>query len=215
MRVKSVMLALPFLLLYGCQPEAPKPEVAAPAAMEQPATAPAMQAAPPASEAAAPAPAQQAPAPVEKAVQPVSKEQTPAVPKQDAPPPAVMEKPVAPPPVETAPASAAQAEPVQGIAEVEVKVAAPPESAVTEQEFMLLAKKNNCFACHAVAKKVVGPSFRDVAAKYRGDAGAEAWLVEKIAKGGKGVWGVMVMTPSPNLSEADRRTLAKYILSLK
>lgn len=206
MRIKSVMLALPFLSLYGCQPEAPKPEAAAPVAMEQSAApASAMQAAPPvANEAAASAPVQQAP--VAKAVQPVSKEEMPPAPKQDAPQPAATEEPLAPPPVETAPQTQEAAE---------VEAVAPPEPAVSEQEFMLLAKKNNCFACHAVAKKVVGPSFRDVAAKYRGDAGAEAWLVEKIAKGGKGVWGVMVMTPSPNLSEADRRTLAKYILSLK
>lgn len=211
MRIKSVMLALPFLSLYGCQPEAPKPGADAPVAMERSAApVPAMQAAPPtANEAAASAPVQQVPAPVVKAVQPVSKEEMPPAPKP-APKPVVQqsaatEEPLAPPPVETAPAQEA----------AEVKTVAPPEPAVSEQAFMLLAKKNNCFACHAVAKKVVGPSFGDVAAKYRGDAGAEAWLVEKIAKGGKGVWGVMVMTPSPNLSEADRRTLAKYILSLK
>ena len=78
-----------------------------------------------------------------------------------------------------------------------------------------LAKKNNCFACHAVDKKVVGPSFKDVAAKYRGDAGAEARLMNKIAKGGSGVWGAMMMPASPQVSEADRKILARFVLSLK
>lgn len=80
---------------------------------------------------------------------------------------------------------------------------------------MQLAKKGNCLACHTVDKKVVGPAFKDVAARYRGDAGAEARLADKIAKGGSGVWGAMMMPPTPQLSEAERRSLAKYILSLK
>jgi cytochrome c len=128
----------------------------------------------------------------------------------EAPQPSVAEKPLQPAPVE------AIAEPVAPAPAAEAPEAvAPPEPVVSEQEFMQLAKKNNCLACHATGKKLVGPSFMDVAAKYRGDAGAEAWLIEKIAKGGKGVWGVMVMTPSPNIGEADRRRMAKYILSLK
>ena len=88
-------------------------------------------------------------------------------------------------------------------------------SPVSDADAMQLAKKNNCFACHAVGKKVVGPSFKDIAAKYRDDPGAEAMLMDKITKGGSGVWGVMVMPPSPKISAADRRILAQFVLSTK
>lgn len=88
-------------------------------------------------------------------------------------------------------------------------------SPVSEAEALQLAKKNNCFACHAIAKKVVGPSFKQVAAKYHGNPEAEAMLMDKIARGGSGVWGVMVMPPNPKISEADLRILAKFVLSSK
>ncbi|MBI1888216.1 MAG: cytochrome C biogenesis protein CcsA [Nitrosomonadales bacterium] len=86
---------------------------------------------------------------------------------------------------------------------------------MSEADAMQLAKKNNCFACHTIDKKMVGPSFKDIAAKYRSDPGAEALLMDRIAKGGSGVWGVMVMPPNPKTSEADRRILAKLVLSSK
>ena len=79
-----------------------------------------------------------------------------------------------------------------------------------------LAKKSACTACHAVDKKIVGPSFKEVAAKYRSDKGAEAKLVEKVKKGGVGVWGQVPMPPnSPQVKDADIATLVKWILSLK
>ena len=62
-----------------------------------------------------------------------------------------------------------------------------------------LAKKHACFACHAVDKKLVGPAYKDVAAKYRGDASAEAKLVEKVKKGSQGTWGQMPMPPNTNV----------------
>jgi len=77
-----------------------------------------------------------------------------------------------------------------------------------------LAKKNNCTACHAIDKKVVGPSFSDVAKKYKGDASAKAKLATKIVKGGGGVWGAMPMPPTPKLSEADANALADFVLGL-
>ena len=89
------------------------------------------------------------------------------------------------------------------------------EPAVSEADALALAKKNNCLACHAIDKKVVGPAWKDVAAKYRGDATAEAKLVSKIATGGKGVWGSMAMPANPQIGEADRKLLAKFVLSLK
>jgi cytochrome c len=78
-----------------------------------------------------------------------------------------------------------------------------------------LAKKHACFACHATDKKLVGPSYKDVAAKYRGDAGAEAKLADKVKKGSQGTWGQVPMPPNANVPDADVRTLVKWILSQK
>lgn len=78
-----------------------------------------------------------------------------------------------------------------------------------------LAKKSNCFSCHAMEKKMIGPSFKDIAAKYRGDAGAEEKLVIKVAKGSSGAWGSIPMPAnSPPVSEADIRALVQFTLSL-
>ena len=77
-----------------------------------------------------------------------------------------------------------------------------------------LAQKSGCLACHAVDKKIVGPSYKQVAEKYRGDAGAEAKLAEKVKKGGSGVWGPIPMPPN-NVSDADAHALVKWVLSLK
>ena len=78
-----------------------------------------------------------------------------------------------------------------------------------------LAKKHACFACHALDKKLVGPSYKDVAAKYRGDGGAEARLVEKVKKGSQGTWGQVPMPPNAAVPDADVRALVKWILSQK
>ena len=78
-----------------------------------------------------------------------------------------------------------------------------------------LAKKHACFACHAVDKKLVGPAYKDVAAKYRGDSGAEAKLVDKVKKGSQGTWGQVPMPPNSSVPDADVRALVKWILSLK
>ena len=79
-----------------------------------------------------------------------------------------------------------------------------------------LAKKSGCTACHAVDKKIVGPSFKEVAAKYRTDKGAEAKLVDKVKKGGVGVWGQVPMPPnSPQVKDADIQALVKWIVGLK
>ena len=79
-----------------------------------------------------------------------------------------------------------------------------------------LAHKSNCFSCHSIDKNVVGPSWKDVAAKYSGDAGAEEKLFAKVSKGGSGVWGRIPMPAnSPGVNDDDIRTLVKFILSLK
>ena len=78
-----------------------------------------------------------------------------------------------------------------------------------------LAKSKNCLACHAMANKVVGPSYKDIAAKYAGQKDAEDKLVQKVIKGGSGVWGAVPMPANPQVSEAEARTLVKWILSQK
>ena len=77
-----------------------------------------------------------------------------------------------------------------------------------------LAQKSGCLACHAVDKKLVGPAYKDVANKYRGDKNAENNLVQKVLKGGQGVWGQVPMPPNA-VSEADAHSLVKWVLSQK
>jgi cytochrome c len=78
-----------------------------------------------------------------------------------------------------------------------------------------LMKKHACIACHAVDKKMVGPAYKDVAAKYRGQKDIAPKLVEKVKKGGVGVWGQVPMPPNPNVPDADAKLLVDWILSLK
>jgi cytochrome c len=78
-----------------------------------------------------------------------------------------------------------------------------------------LATKSACTACHAIDKKLVGPSYKDVAAKYKGNAKAEAMLVEKVKKGGVGTWGQVPMPPNANVKDEDVKTLVKWVLSTK
>ena len=87
--------------------------------------------------------------------------------------------------------------------------------AVSAQSGEDLLKKSGCTACHANDKKVVGPAYKDVAAKYKSDAGAVAKLAEKVKKGGQGVWGPVPMPPNPAVSDADMKTMVTYILALK
>ncbi len=77
-----------------------------------------------------------------------------------------------------------------------------------------LLKKNNCLACHAMDKKLVGPAYKDVAAKYAGQADAEDKLVAKVTKGGKGVWGSMMMPPQTAKAD-DVKTMVHFILTQK
>jgi cytochrome c len=78
-----------------------------------------------------------------------------------------------------------------------------------------LAQKNACTACHAVDKKLVGPAYKDVANKYRGDAKAQAMLEEKVKKGSVGVWGQVPMPPNAHVKDEDVKTLVQWVLSLK
>jgi cytochrome c len=76
-----------------------------------------------------------------------------------------------------------------------------------------LAQKSGCLACHSVSQKVLGPAYKDVAAKYKGDKGAEAKLIEKVKKGGSGVWGPIPMPAnSPQVKDADIKTIVEWVL---
>jgi cytochrome c len=102
------------------------------------------------------------------------------------------------PPAAAAPAAAAPAAP-------------PAEAAVSPDQ---MPAKYGCTACHAVDHKVVGPAFKDVAAKYRGKD-VEATLVEKVKNGGAGVWGQIPMPPNPQVPNQDLHAVVKWVLSLK
>ncbi len=80
-----------------------------------------------------------------------------------------------------------------------------------------IAKQAGCATCHAADKKVIGPSYQDIAAKYKGQAGASALLAERVRKGGKGVWGTIPMAPTTpdKLSDADLKAVIAWILQAR
>ena len=83
------------------------------------------------------------------------------------------------------------------------------------QDAAKLAQDKACLACHSVDKKLVGPSYKEIAAKYRTDKGAEARLVKKVREGSTGVWGQVPMPPNASVSEKEAAILAKWVLSQK
>ena len=91
-------------------------------------------------------------------------------------------------------------------------LAAAALPAVANEE---LAKKHACTACHSIDKKLVGPAYKDVAAKYKGDAKAPAALADSVKKGSSGKWGQVPMPPNTAVPDADVQTLVKWVLSLK
>ena len=78
-----------------------------------------------------------------------------------------------------------------------------------------LATAKNCMACHAVDRKLVGPAYKEVAKKYAADKGAADALATKIQKGGSGVWGAVPMPANPQVSDAEAKKLAAWVLSQK
>ena len=75
-----------------------------------------------------------------------------------------------------------------------------------------MTKKSGCIACHAPDKKVVGPSWNDIAAKYKGDAKAASTLAAKVKAGGKGVWGQVAMPPQAQVGDADLKAILGWVL---
>ncbi len=86
-------------------------------------------------------------------------------------------------------------------------------AAAQGQNAQELAKAKNCFACHAVDKKLVGPAYKEIAAKYKGNKDAAAILAKKIREGGVGVWGQVPMPANPQVNAQEAETLAKWVLS--
>jgi cytochrome c len=78
-----------------------------------------------------------------------------------------------------------------------------------------LAQKKNCMSCHQVDKKVIGPAFKEIAAKYAGQKDAADRLAQKVVKGGVGTWGQLPMPANPQVSEAEAKQLVGWILGLK
>ena len=78
-----------------------------------------------------------------------------------------------------------------------------------------LAKNKNCMACHALDKKLVGPSYKEVAAKYSAEKDAVDKLAVKIQKGGTGVWGAVPMPANPQVSDAEAKKLAAWVMTVK
>ena len=129
----------------------------------------------------------------------------PAAPAPAAPVAAV----VAPATVEAA-APAAPA-PAEAAAAAPAVVADP---VLSEADGVALLKKTGCLVCHSIPKKVVGPAYKDVAAKYRGQDGAEAKLIAKVTKGGSGVWGPVPMPSQQKAGEETIKSLVRFVLAL-
>lgn len=87
---------------------------------------------------------------------------------------------------------------------------APTQFAIADQS---IAQANGCMACHQVEAKVVGPSYKDVAAKYKGDPGAKSTLIAKVRSGATGTWGQIPMPPNTTISDADLDTVMSWVLS--
>ena len=98
---------------------------------------------------------------------------------------------------------------------VGMSVASGAQAALDDATAQAMMKKDGCASCHEVDKKVVGPAFKDVAAKYKGDKDAATKLREKVKKGGAHVWGEAAMPPNVLASDADIKDLVDWILTLQ
>ncbi|HEX3058691.1 MAG TPA: c-type cytochrome, partial [Usitatibacter sp.] len=98
-----------------------------------------------------------------------------------------------------------------GSARVKAKAESAQPAAMQPAE---LARRKACLSCHGLDNRIVGPAFRDVAKRYKGQDGVEAKLVEKLRQGGSGSWGPLPMPPNPDLAAADASTLVRWVLGL-
>jgi len=119
------------------------------------------------------------------------------------------------PPAPAAPATAAAPSGATAVTAAATAAPAKPGAPLDLKAAEALMQKAGCEACHAIDKKLVGPPYVDVAAKYKGDAGANAKLAQKIKAGGAGVWGQIPMPPNPQVPDDDIKALVSWILALK
>ena len=92
---------------------------------------------------------------------------------------------------------------------------AAPTRAADAAAAEALARSSGCIACHSVDRKLVGPSYREIANRYRQDKGAAAKLAQKVKAGGKGVWGDIPMPPNGHVKDADIQNIVQWILSVQ
>ena len=104
---------------------------------------------------------------------------------------------------------------VTGVAAAIVATFAAGAQAADAKAAEALARQSGCLACHTVDKKLVGPSYRQIADRYRNDKGAGANLFKKVKEGGKGVWGDIPMTPNAHVKDQDIKAIVQWILSIK
>ena len=117
---------------------------------------------------------------------------------------------------ESAPAAEGTAAVTEAAAEVEAAVTEAVEevAAATTVDAQTLATSSGCMGCHQLEAKVVGPAYKEVAAKYKDEAGALDMLIGKVKAGGVGTWGQIPMPPNAHVSEEDIRTIVEWVLSL-
>jgi cytochrome c len=113
------------------------------------------------------------------------------------------------PAAEAAPAESAPAETAEAAVEE-----ATPAAAAEGGDQLALATSSGCMACHQVEAKVVGPAYKEVAGKYKGDAAALEMLIAKVKSGGVGTWGQIPMPPNAHVSDDNIRTIVEWILTL-
>jgi cytochrome c5 len=124
-------------------------------------------------------------------------------------------EPPAPKEAGPAPAQAAAPTPAPPAQVAAAPQAAPPAAAASAANPEQLLQKYACLSCHATDKKVIGPSYKEVAAKYGSDSAAAEKLAQKVKQGGAGVWGQVPMPPNPQVSDADVMVMVKHILAQK
>jgi cytochrome c5 len=139
---------------------------------------------------------------------------------KEPPAPTASVSPSTPATTATAAPAAAVPAPSSSTAPAAAAVVAPSATAKASGPLDLatghaLMQKDGCGACHALDKKIVGPAYQDVAAKYKGDAGAHAKLTQKVKAGGAGVWGPVPMPPNAQVADSDIAALVSWILALK
>lgn len=106
----------------------------------------------------------------------------------------------------------ADEKPAVGTAPATVAVKAKADASGSAEAMM---KKSDCFTCHAIKRKVVGPAYKDVAKKYKGDKSAVATLVKKVKEGGSGNWGQIPMAAHPDLKDEDAKAMVQWVLKQK